>query len=66
MSQRESGVISSHLDEIKRLLNDLPAGVDYEADIDETSPEDAAFWQAGIIWQEVGRLEAYLKSLTIN
>jgi len=37
--------------EIKLLVVDLPGGVDYEADLEDTSPEDMTAHIGGLIWQ---------------
>jgi len=29
----------------------LPPGIDYEADVNDDSPEDMTLWIGGLIWQ---------------
>ena len=39
------------IDEIAELIQQLPPGVDYEADAGDTSPEDATAHIGGLIWK---------------
>ena len=38
------------------MLEDLPSGVDHEADPDNPSPLDAAAHTGGLIWQRLNRV----------
>ena len=37
--------------EIQKLIEDIPSGVDYDADPENASPEDATAHTAGLIWK---------------
>lgn len=39
------------LQSISEMVEDLPSGIDYEADGDNPSPDDAAAHLGGLIWQ---------------
>ena len=46
VKQLEEAIIA-----IQELIEALPPGIDYEADVNDDSPEDMTLWIGGLIWQ---------------
>ena len=51
IASREDELIAC-ITEILRLIETMPGGIDTEADLWDTSPENAAAHVGGLIWQE--------------
>ena len=48
--------IRETLAEIAALADNLPSGIDYTADPNDTSPEDMTAHIGGLIWQECDKM----------
>ena len=46
----------AELEAIRELVEQLPGGIDEEADEDDTSPEDMVAHIGGVVWQRLNRL----------
>jgi len=53
--------MKEQIDELIELVEQLPCGVDYEADPEDTSPDDQMQHIAGLIWQGLIELRNEVK-----